>query len=291
MMVSFRWFTLVLVSGVAHCVEPCNPQPMIPNGRLPCDTAPGPPAKPGQPPGDELNTLIDPARRRYWAALPDGPGLDAAEKEFVNLLRGKDMYYMMLAIHQGITGDVAKLANVMGIIMFGDTSVQNLNNLNKFPTNLDGGIRPYAFPLFAAWVNELRRSEGREKDGTWANPMLLATAGQDKSNWRKAYEKARNWAEFMSSGKDISKYIEPRAYILEQMEADVCLTLARAKPADLPIPTAAALDLYNLFAKMFGEKEVVAASNTVLHTPKNSVGRLAKRAEVEIGRASCRERV
>ena len=286
MMLSFRWFTLVLVLGAAHCFGECNPHPTVPNEWPPCDTAAGALAKAGQAALDgngQLNTLIDPARRRYWAAVPNGPGLDAAEKEFRNLLWGKDMYYMMLAIHQGITGDVAKLANVMGIIMFGDTSAQNLNNLNKFPTNLDGGIRPYAFPLFAAWVNALRRSEGREKDGTWANPMLLATAVQDKSNWRKAYEDARNWAEFMSSGKDISKYIRPEAYIRNQMEAGVCLTLARAKPADLPIPAAAALDLYNLFAKMFGEKEVVAASHTVLHTPKNSVGGLAKRAEVAIG--------
>src|ERR1035437_2698370 len=238
MMLSFRWFTLVLVLGAAHCFGECNPHPTVPNEWPPCDTAAGALAKAGQAALDgngQLNTLIDPARRRYLAAGPNCPGLDAAEKEFRNLLWGKDMYYMMLAIHQGITGDVAKLANVMGIIMFGDTSAQNLNNLNKFPTNLDGGIRPYAFPLFAAWVNALRRSEGREKDGTWANPMLLATAVQDKSNWRKAYEDARNWAEFMSSGKDISKYIRPEAYIRNQMEADVCLTLARAKPADLPI--------------------------------------------------------
>jgi len=40
----------------------------------------------------------------------------------------------------------------------------------------------------------------------------------------------------MSSGLDISKYATPQVYLLRQMEADVCLMLVAAKPADLPSP-------------------------------------------------------
>jgi hypothetical protein len=156
-------------------------------------------------------------------------------------------------------------------------------DLKKFPNNLDGGIRPYAFPLFAAWVNALRRAEGREKDDMMATPMIIATAVQDKSNFRKAYEQARDWAEFESSGLDISKYVTPQAYILNQMEGDVSLILARSKPADIPDPGAATRDLYNQFVKSFGEKEVIAAASAVLHTPKNSMGGLAKRANIVVG--------
>lgn len=227
----------------------------------------------------ELNGTIEAARRHYWAVFPNGPGFDAAEKQFLRALEEKDLYYLMFALQQGMTGDIAKMANAIGVLG-GDRSIKSID---QFPSNLDQGIRPYAMPLFAAWVGALRRSEGREKDGTWASPVIIAAAVQDNSNWRRAYEDARNWAEFISSGKDISQYITPQAYLRNQIEADVSMVLARAKPSDLPNPASASLDLYNTFVKIFGEKEVAAAASTVLHTPKNSVGGLATRAEVSIG--------
>ena len=61
-----------------------------------------------------------------------------------------------------------------------------------------------------------------------------------------------------------------------------CRWRARSRQ-DLPDPKASSLDLYNFFVKNFGEKEVLAAATAVLHAPKNSIGGLAKRAEVSIG--------
>ncbi|MGC9971950.1 MAG: hypothetical protein ABSE56_15330 [Bryobacteraceae bacterium] len=225
-----------------------------------------------------LNGEVGDARSRYWKLFPNGPGITAAETAFLSQLQYKDLYYLMFALQEGVTGRTAMLANVIG--MDATTTSQDLS---KFPTNVDGGIRPFAFPLFVAWVDALRRSEGRDKDGLIASPFLIAKAIQNKSNWRKAYEDARNWAEFLSSGLDISKYVTARVYLVNQMESGVSLSLARSKPEDLPDPKAASLDLYNLFVKSFGEKEVLAAATALLHTPKNSMGGLAKRAEVAIG--------
>ena len=67
------------------------------------------------------------------------------------------------------------------------------------------------------------------------------------------------------------------------MEADVSWALGQNKRDDLPDPVAATLEFYNLFVKMFGEKEVLAAANATLQAPKNSVGGLATRSPVEIG--------
>jgi hypothetical protein len=283
-MANLRLVSAMLLIAI-RCFGQCNPHPLHPDGREPCPTIADQLSKAFDAARDfnnkvaQLNTTIAAARRRYWAAFPNGPDLNAAEKEFMNALWTKDMYYMLFAIQQGMTGDGPKMANAIAA-MGGDTSVQSIN---KFPTNVDGGIRPYAFPLFANWVTALRRSEGREKDGTFASPTLLATAVQDKSNWRKAYENARNWAEFTSSGLDTSKYVTTQVYMVNQMEADVALVLARAKTSDMPDATAATRDLYNLFVKIFGEKEVAAAAQGVLRAPKNSVGGLTPRAEVEIG--------
>jgi hypothetical protein len=282
-MANLRLVSAIFLTAIRSFGQ-CNPHPLHPDGREPCPTIAGQLSKAFDAATDfndkvaELNATIDAARRRYWAAFPNGPEVNTAEKEFMNALSDKDMYYMLFTIQQGMTGDATKVPNAIAITG-GDFS----QSVNKFPTNVDGGIKPYAFPLFANWVNALRRSEGREKDGTWANPMLLAKAIQDQSNWRKAYENARNWAEFISSGLDISKYLTPRVYMLNQMEAEVALLLARAKTPDVPDATAATSDLYNLFVKMFGEKEVVAAAQGVLRAPKNSVGGLTPRADVEIG--------
>lgn len=268
----------------------CNPHPLHPNMLPPCPTI-----------ADQLSKALGAAqefkkdtslmnhqtsdvRARYWKLFPNGPGIDAAEAAYYGALQQKDLYYLMFALPEGITGRTAMLANAIQITADPlGVNPATPRDIQKFPANVDGGIRPYAFPLFVAWVDALRRSEGRETDGMMATPLILATAIKDQSNYRRAYEQARDWAEFESSGLDISKYISPQAYILNQMESDVSFVLGRSKPADIPDPALATRELYNQFVKTFGEKEVLAAATKVLHTPKNSMGGLAKRADVVIG--------
>ncbi len=284
-------FALTLAEA-ANGFGQCNQYPLRPSLLPPCPTIADQltqaheAAKAFVREVDKLNALIASARSRYWKTFPNGPGAAEAEMAFMDALLQKDIYYLQFSLMEGVNGRVPKLINFIDMMGGGNTLLDVMSGgdaYKKFPANVDGGIRPYAFPLFVAWVDALRKAEGRETDGNMATPLILISAIQDKSNWRKAYEDARNWAEFMSSGQDISKYATPQVYLLRQMEADLCLVLAAAKPADLPEPTAATLDQYNFFVKMFGEKEVLAAAGRVLHTPKNSVGGLAKRADVAIG--------
>ena len=283
-MTSLRSLLFVLPAAAIHCFGQCNPHPLRPSMLPPCPTVLDQLSKAMDASAEfkkdvgVLNNQTGDARTRFWKLFPNGPGIDAAEADFLKMLWNKDMYYLMFSLPEGVSGRTAMMPNVIGM----DLSTTS-QDLSSFPKNVDGGIRPYAFPMFVQWVNALRRSEGRDKDGLMASPLLIAKAVQDKSNWRKAYEHARNWAEFMSSGVDISKHLTPQAYLLNQMEGHVSLALAASKPADLLDPAAATRELYNLFVKMFGEKDVLAAAATVLHTPKNSVGGLAKRADVEVG--------
>jgi hypothetical protein len=287
------WISLICLlttlAGGAHCFAQCNPDPFKPDLRPRCPDILDKLAKAAgleKPPVADLNTHTDDTRRNFWRLYPDKPGYAAAELAFYLALQGKDEYYLMLALPAGMNDRVTGLPNILGPFFDGTPA---LEDLHKFAKNVDGGIKPYAFPLFAAWVNALRRAEGREEtqgdEGAFATPLILATAIKDRSNWRNAYEDARDWAEFISSGLDISKYVKPHAYMLHQMEAHVSSVLARSKPAELPDPFVSARELYDLFMKnqMFGEKEVAAAATAVLHAPKNSVGGLATRAEVSIG--------
>ncbi len=290
---SLRWISLmcffISLMNAADCFGQCNPDPFKPSILPPCPSIMDRLSQAADAAKDfnnqvaKLNSEIGDARDKYWKRYPDRPGYEVAELAFYKELWNKDMYYLMLALPAGMNDRVTRQPNVMGLL---NGSVAP-DDLDKFPKNVDGGIRPYAFPMFSNWVNALRRAEGREEtkgdQGNFATPFILATAIQDRSNWRRAYEDARNWSEFMSSGLDISKYVTPKVYLHKQMEAEVSWVLGRSKPAELPDPIAATHELYELFVKMFGEKEVLAAADTVLHTPKNSVGGLATRADVSIG--------
>lgn len=279
-----RLTALALPLAAWPCFSQCNTHPLHPNLLPPCPTIMDKLSQAADASGEfkknaaVMNEQTGDARARYWKLFPNGPGIDGAEAAYMQQLENKDLYYLMLSLPEGVTGRTALMANYIGM-----NASSTVDSLHSFPKNVDGGIRPFAFPLFVAWVDALRRSDGREKDGAMASPMLIAKAVQDKSNFRRAYEQARNWAEFMSSGLDVSKYITPEAYIVNQMESGVSQTLARSKPSDLPDPAAATRDLYSQLVKDFGEKEVLAAADTVLHTPKNSMGGLAKRADVVIG--------
>jgi len=273
-----RWMPAAILA--ATCFGQCNPYPLRPSLEAPCPTILDQVSKAMDAARDfqrlsaQMTAAVVSTRAAYWKLFPDRPGVKEAEFAFLKALQDKDFNYVSVSLPLGMNDPIVQSSNLMML---------DMDNMGKFPRNVDGGIRPYAFPLFADWINALRRSQGREHDGTFTNPVIFATAYKDQSNWRKAYEDARNWAEFMASGLDIRKYLTPQIYIVNQMEADIAATLARSKPKDLPDPRGASLELYNFFVKNFGEKEVLAAAGKTLAAPKNSIGGLAQRADVLIG--------
>jgi hypothetical protein len=294
--------TLLLSASLVLADDPCNKHALRPDGGTACLLRiEGGILKAGM---DDMfakdSAKIEAARRRYFALWPNGPGIDQAEEDFLRALRQKDAYYLALSTSTAMNLAFVKAGNALAILG-GDTS---LNDLNKVPNNMDGGIRPYAKPLFARWIAALRRAEDKKPssgsaivDGAQnlmqfvakmlndpsANPNLLIDTLQDESNWRKAYENARNWSELMSSGLNLSKFVTPEVYIRSQMEADVIWSLGQNKRDDIPDPVKATKSFYDLLVKMFGQKEVLAAANATLLAPKNSVGGLATRSPVEIG--------
>ncbi|HWE53597.1 MAG TPA: hypothetical protein VG273_27655 [Bryobacteraceae bacterium] len=292
--------TLVLSASVAFGAGLCNPDAFRPDGRMSCLAVEAGAVKASM---DytiaQESAKIDAARKRYWALSPNSPGFDKALKDYSDALREKDVYYLAMSTSLTLNTVFVKAGNALAALS-GDTSV---NDLNKIPDNMDGGLRPYARPLFARWVAALRRREEKRPptgdpladaglpliqfaakmlNDPSANPLLLVDALQDRSHFRDAYEHARNWAELLASGVDISK-MDPEIYICSQMEADVSWTQGLDKPDDLPEPVEATHELYKLFVKMFGEPQVRAAASATLHAPKNSVGGLATRSPVEIG--------
>lgn len=265
----------------------CSSNPLVPSIWAACSFGPGPAKPPDGTQPQPSEAATGDARSRFWKIFPNGssdPGFQNAQAAFLNVLEVKDRLYLIFALQHEVFGDATKVVNAiqMGLDPFG-LDPATPRTFGEFPKFLDRGIRPFAFPLFVQWANAMRRAEGRDKAGQWAQPQILLEAWQDKSNWRRAYEDARNWAEFMGSPLDISNYVTPQVYLVNQMESDVAMSLARAKPAVLPEPKGASRALYDSLVAAFHETDVLDAASAVLHTPKNSMGGLATRAEVAIG--------
>jgi hypothetical protein len=85
----------------------------------------------------EATAAIRAARRAYWNVFPDGPGVKEAELKFLDLLLKKDFTYMNYALPLGMNDPVVQMANL---------GMMDIDNMGKFPRNVDDGIRPYAFP-------------------------------------------------------------------------------------------------------------------------------------------------
>ena len=162
--------TLALSASLSFGDDSCNPHPLRPDGRMNCVL---------QMEGALMKASLDnslaqqsarieAARRRYWALSPSSPQFNQAEKDFYVLLRQKDAFYLAMSTSLSLNILFVKAGNALAALS-GDTSV---TDLNKIPDTLDGGIRPYARPLFARWVAALRRREDKEPPRETRRRML-----------------------------------------------------------------------------------------------------------------------
>ena len=110
----------LLTVGVGYG-QSCNQNPLNPSMLPPCATIADQLSKAIDASRDFkkdvaiLNGDIGDARSRFWKLFPNGPGITAAETAFLIQLQDKDLYYLLFALQEGVTGRTAMLANVIGM--------------------------------------------------------------------------------------------------------------------------------------------------------------------------------
>ncbi|MEP6601553.1 MAG: hypothetical protein ABJB49_07040, partial [Nitrospirota bacterium] len=92
----------------------------------------------------EASAAIALARRRFWETYPDKPGAVAAQDEFGQLLYGKDIYYLVLALPEATQPGGFKGKDFFELVA----------------GKMDGGIPRYSSLEFTDWVEEIAKNLG-----------------------------------------------------------------------------------------------------------------------------------
>ena len=137
----------------------------------------------------QFNAQIAAARRRFFAEYPNGKDFAQAEKEFAELLWGKDLYFMSMSLSTG----------------FDDTSPNSISSvLGKMDAvtggTMDNGISNSARAMFGRWVHAIRGDLGAESYRAQLRRLPSASqvvaAIEANEDAYSAYKKDRDDAEF-----------------------------------------------------------------------------------------------
>lgn len=189
------------------------------------------------------------ARARFWETYPDKPGADEVQRQFEDLLREKDSYYLQVALYGrfvDITPDV----------------------------DIDGGIREYARPEFDAWVKAARESGAGSKSPVPGQLMDAFTVGVTINAWEyKAYVRERNWSEFDTMHRLPAGFDKPETYGGYLYFRYRFTRLPKDDPrAKSPGELAAAT--FNKMVEVLGKQIVFDAVKKVMDAPKSDKGNL-----------------
>ena len=115
-----------------------------------------------------LGAEIRNARRAFWAAYPDGPGLEAAARRFHSALLSKDLHFLSVRLADGGRGSLVAQDRLLG-------------------GELDGGIPERARQAFGKWAASVEVASGGAFGRTpRITPELFqgAVLGEDYANYR-----------------------------------------------------------------------------------------------------------
>jgi hypothetical protein len=165
---------------------------------------------------------IEEARRQYWAAYPDGPGLPEASARFAHALWQKDQLYMMGFLVEGPPqfDHYQATPSIFDILGGRARSLgSGQRNLGELLLNLaggvDGGIDPDAQRWFFEWVREVRRAMGarNDRDLVLFNPLRYPAALVEAQHTYERYVRHRDAGELWRSPHSPLLARDPRRFL------------------------------------------------------------------------------
>lgn len=216
----------------------------------------------------QFNLEIAAARKRYWSAYPDGPGVKEAREKYMELLAVKDTLNILPSL---VAGPTYGLKWAKGWDVLSSPGVYASPEDEDEVVRFDGGVSPFAEPALKAMARAIRETAGLTPDPPSPAPlnelMLIPSPTAAKAiaaneDAIKAYIVARNRAE-MLKGLDYINFANDRDYLSQR------LTLEGAfESAD------AARQYFNEIDEALGPGHVDEVARSIRRLPKNLYGQL-----------------
>jgi hypothetical protein len=212
----------------------------------------------------EQEAEIDRARQRYWKAFPAGPDYAAAKAEFSRQLFAKDFWYLLLNVPQGPPSSIPA--------EWGGPRTLPLDRMLA----MDGGIRADAADAFETLVKAVRYDLGARREGQLVIMLNLPGALQANGNYVDAYVRARDFAEYQASGRDVRQYLNPKAYALTMIQRRIYRGRLGGGDTSRKPPNVEqeARETYTMIARAIGEQNLLSAAQKILDAPKTARGEL-----------------
>jgi len=225
----------------------------------------------------EFNRKIAAARAEFWRQYPNGPNIQAAQKNFSALLLEKDL----LLMHQ---------TSLSGRFSSGSRAQPNAMDLmNAIGGKVDGGVRPMAGSQFYTWIGLIRKRIGTHGPmNLFEFPGRYVTAISEAWPAYKPYVFARDYAEFAAAGRLPPGVTGPDDYIKLFLVLGLTDSLDWGDHAPSPEvdrvaeARAEAHDYYERLTKIFGEAKVRAVATQVMQMGVNQDGILKDPAAMGI---------
>jgi hypothetical protein len=191
----------------------------------------------------QFNQDIAVARAKFWATYPDKPGFEAARDKFVEMLRSKDMYFLVLR-------SMAAIGNSASGLKVNTADYAKLGDLYVGGAPLDNGISRPSEPEFSDWADAFAKNLAA--NGGVFTFHAPANAFKALAQSEKEYERyvlARDWGEFDLVNRIPVGYEAPRNYA-----AMLYFRFGR-------VPQQAGFDIVASMVKTLGADVVESAAN------------------------------
>ncbi len=151
----------------------------------------------------QVDARVKAARRKFWAAYPDGNAPAAARAEFEHALQVKDLFYLVMSLGPSEGAQALQLLTGKS----GASSDKALPLIDNGP--VDGGIPPVVQGWFVAWWRDVSRTLGFNgtREGDFNAAMRVGNAGRMREALEhaepvyRAYAIRRTMEEYRRQGK------------------------------------------------------------------------------------------
>lgn len=195
----------------------------------------------------DFNQKVAAARARYFALVPDKPGVEEAGAEFYALLQAKDIglisEQIMVDIQKSLLGNLSNASEMAEIV--GGKS------------RWDGGLAPVLRPAFDTWMRSATARQNESPLG-WLDSLAgLGDIFDEPSPEYQRYRRIRDWNEYYNAEQTMLYFGSPESYVHFMIQFFM-------SESPLGLPDEEVAEIYDGLLDRYGKSAVLKAAEKLM---------------------------